>query len=64
MVDQGQLYTELMGKFLVRSNKGNSYVMFCYVYDCNYVKVIRVKSRSASELVKAYDTINQELNVK
>jgi hypothetical protein len=32
--------------------------MVRYVYDCNYVKV---KSRSASEWVKAYDIIHQEL---
>jgi hypothetical protein len=35
VVDQGQLYTDLTGKFPVRSSKGNSYVMVCYVYDCN-----------------------------
>jgi hypothetical protein len=38
--------------------------MVCYVYDCNYVKVITMKSRSASEWVKAYDTIHQELTAK
>jgi hypothetical protein len=64
VVDQGQLYTDLTGKFPVRSSKGNSYVMVCYVYDCNYVKVIPMKSRSASEWVKAYDIIHQELTVK
>jgi hypothetical protein len=47
LVDQGQLYTDLTGKFPVRSSKGNSYVMVCYVYDCNYVKVIPMKSSSA-----------------
>jgi hypothetical protein len=64
VVNQGQLYTDLTGKFPVRSSKGNSYVMVCYVYDYNYVKVIPMKSRSASEWVKAYDTINQELTLK
>jgi hypothetical protein len=39
-------------------------MMVCYVYDCNYVKFIPMKSRSASEWVKAYDTIHQELTVK
>jgi hypothetical protein len=38
--------------------------MVCYVYDCNYVKVIPMKYRPASEWVKAYDTIHQELTVK
>jgi hypothetical protein len=59
VVDQGQLYTDVTRKFPVRSSKGNSYVMVCYVYDCNYVKVIPMKSRSNSEWVKAYDTIHQ-----
>jgi hypothetical protein len=53
VVDQGQLYT-----------KGNSYVMLCYIYDFNYIKVVPMKSRSASEWVKANDSINQELTVK
>jgi hypothetical protein len=44
LVDQGQLYTYLTGKVLVRSRKGNSYVMVCYVYDCNCVKVVPMKS--------------------
>jgi hypothetical protein len=64
VVDQGQLYTNLTGKFPVRSSKGNSYVMLCYIYDCNYIKVVPMKSRSASEWVKAYDSIHQELTVK
>jgi hypothetical protein len=64
LVDQGQLYRDLTGKFPVRSRKGNSYVMFCYVYDCNYIKVIPMKYRYASEWVKAYDHIHQELAAK
>jgi hypothetical protein len=47
VVDQGQLYTDLTGKFPVRSSEGNSFVMVCYIYDCNYVKVIPMKSMSA-----------------
>jgi hypothetical protein len=64
VVDQGQLCTDLTGKFPVRSSKGNSYVMLCYIYDCNYIKVVPMKSRSASEWVKAYDSIHKELTVK
>jgi hypothetical protein len=58
VVDQDQLYTDFTGKFPVRSSKGNSYVMVCCIYDCNYVKVIPMKSRSASEWVKAYDSFH------
>jgi hypothetical protein len=38
--------------------------MLCCIYDCNYIKVIPMKSRSASEWVKAYGSIHQELTVK
>jgi hypothetical protein len=64
IVDQGQLYTDVTGKFPVRSSKGNYYVMVCYIYDFNYVKVFPMKSRSASEWVKAYDSVHQELTIK
>jgi hypothetical protein len=64
VVDQGQLYTDLTGKFPVRSSKGNSYVMVCYIYDCNYVTVIPMKTRSDSEWFKAYDSVHQELTFK
>jgi hypothetical protein len=64
VVNQGQLYTDLTGKFPVQSSKGKYYVMLCYIYDCNYIKVIPMKSRSASEWVKAYDSIHQKLTVK
>jgi hypothetical protein len=44
--------------------EGNSYIMLCYIYDCNYIKVVPMKSRSASDWVKEYDSIHQELTVK
>jgi hypothetical protein len=43
LIDQRQLYTDLTGKFPVGSSKGNAYVMVCYVYDCNYAKVVPMK---------------------
>jgi hypothetical protein len=38
--------------------------MVCYVYNCNYVKVITMKYRSDSEWIKAYDHIHQEITAK
>jgi hypothetical protein len=43
VVEQGQRYTDLTGNFPVRSSKGKWYVMVCYAYDCNYVKVVPMK---------------------
>jgi hypothetical protein len=42
---QGQLYTDLTGKFPVRSSRGNAYVMVCYIYGCNYIKVFPMSQR-------------------
>jgi hypothetical protein len=64
VADQAQLYSELTEKFPVRSSKGNSYVMVCYIYDCNYINVVPMKSRSALEWVKSYGSIHQELTIK
>jgi hypothetical protein len=61
VIGQGQLYTDLMGIFLVRSSKGNWYDIICYSYDCNYFNAIATKSRSASEWLKANEHIHQEL---
>jgi hypothetical protein len=38
--------------------------MVYYIYDCNYIKFVPMKSRSALEWVKAYDSVHQELTVK
>jgi hypothetical protein len=55
VIDQGRLYTDLTGRFPVRSSKGNWYVMICYSCECNYVKAVPMKSRSAYEWLKAYE---------
>jgi hypothetical protein len=44
VIDQGQIYTDLNGRFSARSSKGNWYVMVCYSYDCNYVKPVPMTS--------------------
>jgi hypothetical protein len=61
VIDQGQLYTDITGRFPVRSSKGNWYVMMVYSYDCNYIKPVAMKSRSASEWVRAFGEVFQEL---
>jgi hypothetical protein len=61
VIDQCQLYTDLTGRFPVQSSKGKWYVMIVYSYDCNYIKPVAMKSRSASEWVRAFDEVFQEL---
>jgi hypothetical protein len=61
VIDQGQLYTDLTGRFPQRSSKCNWYVMVVYSFDCNYIKPVAMKSKSASEWLKSFGGIFQEL---
>jgi hypothetical protein len=61
VIDQGQFYTDLTGRFTQRSSKGNWYVMSVYSFDCNYIKPVAMKSKSASEWLKVFGGIFQEL---
>jgi hypothetical protein len=49
VIDQGQLYTDLTGRFPQRSSKGNCYVMVLYSFHCNNIKPVAMKSKSSSE---------------
>jgi hypothetical protein len=61
VVDQGQLYTDLNGIFTQISSKGKWYVMMVYSFDCNCITPVAIKSKSASECLKAFGGIFQEL---
>jgi hypothetical protein len=61
IIDQGQIYTDLTGRFPLRSSKLNWYVMVVYSFDCNYIKPVAMKSKSASGWLKAFGGIFQEL---
>jgi hypothetical protein len=60
VIDQGQFYTDLTGRFPQRSSKGNLYVMVVYSLDCNCIKPVAMKSKSASEWLKAFGGIYQD----
>jgi hypothetical protein len=61
VIDQGQLYTDLTGRFNQLSRKGNWYLVVVYSFDCNYIKPVEMKYKSASEWLKAFGGIFQEL---
>jgi hypothetical protein len=64
VLDQGQLYADLTGRFPVRSSNGNWYVMVYYSYDSKCINVVPMKSRLENEWVKAYELIHQEMTFK
>jgi hypothetical protein len=60
-VDAGQLYTDQTGRFPVLSSRGNKYTMILYDYDSNVILVQPIKDRTAPELFKAFQFMEQEL---
>jgi hypothetical protein len=60
-IDAGQIYTDQTGRFPVISSKGNKYIMILYDYDSNAILAQPIKYRTAPELLKAFQIMEQEL---
>jgi hypothetical protein len=60
-IDAGQIYTDQTGRFPVVSSKGNTYIMILYDYDRNAILAQPIKDRTAPELLKAFQVMEQEL---
>jgi hypothetical protein len=60
-IDAGQIYTDQTGRFPVVSSKGNKYIMILYDYDSNAILAQPIKDRTAPELLKAFQIMEQEL---
>ena len=43
---EGKFYSNLCGRFPITSSRGNKYIYAMYVYDCNYILVTAMNSRS------------------
>jgi hypothetical protein len=60
-IDAGQIYTDQTGIFPVVSSKGNKYIMILYDYDSNAILAQPIKYRTAPELLRAFQVMEQEL---
>jgi hypothetical protein len=60
-IDAGQIYTDQTGIFPVVSSKGNKYIMVLYDYDSNAILAQPIKDRTAPELLRAFQVMDQEL---
>jgi hypothetical protein len=60
-IDAGQIYTDQTGRFPVVSSKGKKYIMILYDYDSNAILEQTIKDRTAPELLKAFQVMEQEL---
>jgi hypothetical protein len=60
-IDAVQIYTDQTGRFPVVSSKGNKYIRIWYDYDSNSILAQPIKDRTAPELLKAVQFMEQEL---
>jgi hypothetical protein len=60
-IDAGQIYTDQTGRFPVVSSKGNKYIMILYDYDSNAILAQPIKDRTAHELLRAFQVMEQEV---
>jgi hypothetical protein len=60
-IDAGQIYTDQTGLFPVVSSKGNKYIMILYDYDSNAIMAQPIKDRTAPELLRACQVMEQKL---
>jgi hypothetical protein len=51
---KGQIFTDQLGRFLVASLAGNSYMLVLYYYDSNYIHAEPMPSRTTKSIVDAY----------
>jgi hypothetical protein len=63
-IDTGQIYTDQTGRFPVVTSKENKYIMVLYDYDSNAILAQPIKNRTAPELLKAFQFMEQELVAK
>jgi hypothetical protein len=63
-IDAGQIYTDQTGRFPVVSSKGNKYIMILYDYDSNAILAQPIKDRTAPELLKVFQVMEQEVVVR
>ena len=59
-----KLYTDNTGRFLVRSRRGNQYIMVAYHCDSNMILTAPFKSRSDKHRMLAYHDIMQPLKAR
>jgi hypothetical protein len=53
----GQIFTDQTGKFLIPARSGNTQIMIMYIYDANAILAVPMKSKMAEAHLEAYKTL-------
>ena len=60
----GRVYTDQTGRFPSASSRGYKYILILYSYDCNAILAEPIKSRTAQDILQAYQKIIKFLTVR
>ena len=60
----GKVFSDQTGKFVCPSKSGNKYIFILYDYDSNAIHARAIPSRTKKQLVKAYQSVVQELTTR
>ena len=55
-------YSDLTGKFVCKSSRGNQYLLIIYDYDSNTILQEPLKNRTAGEIKRAWSVIHAKLS--
>ena len=61
MEHSGQVFTDQTGRFIVPSSGGNTQLLIVYDYDSNYIHAEPMKSKTAKEILQAYQRAHKKL---
>ena len=53
----GKIFSDLPGRFVVPSSRGNNYLLIIYDFDSNAIEAQPIKSRSATDIVNGFKKI-------
>ena len=60
----GRTYSDLTGHFPIQSNRGTNYILVVYEYDSNAILVRPLRNRTASEITRVFQSVNQYLHAR
>ena len=61
---EGKIYSDICRHFPTTSIRGNKYIHFMYVYDCNAILTTAMKNRSDKDMIKVFISLTEDLKIK
>ena len=51
---EGNIYSDLCGRFPITSSRGNKYIYVMYMYECNAILTTEIKNRGNKETIRDF----------